>query len=80
MSLNLNQIAMLQKIKSSMDRFHNNHPKFPLFVKAVSNDALVEGTIIEINVTTPEGKSYSSNIKLKEDDIEMIKMLQQLDQ
>ncbi|PWJ48994.1 hypothetical protein [Faecalicatena contorta] len=80
MSLNLNQIAMLQKFKSSMDRFHNNHPKFQLFVKAVSNDALAEGTIIEINVTTPEGKSYSSNIKLKEDDIETIKMLQQLDQ
>lgn len=78
MSLNLNQIAMLQKFKSNMDRFRNNHPKFPLFVKAVSNDALVEGTIIEINVTTPEGKSYSSNIKLKEDDIEIMKMLQQL--
>ena len=27
-----------------------------MFLRAVSQDALVEGTIIEINVTTPEGK------------------------
>ena len=80
MNFNFNQIAMLQKFKSARDRFTNNHPKFPLFIKAVSDNALMEGTIIEINVTTPEGKCYSSNIKLKEDDIEMMQMLQQLDQ
>lgn len=80
MSFNFNQIAMLQKFKSARDRFSNNHPKFPPFIKAVSSDALVEGTLIEINVTTPEGKCYSSNIKIKEDDIEMIQMLQQLEQ
>lgn len=31
-------------------------PKFPDVLRAVSQDALVEGTIIEINVTTPERK------------------------
>ena len=80
MNFNFNQITMLQKLKSARDRFSNNHPKFSPFIKAVSSDALVEGTIIEINVTTPEGKCYSSNIKLKEDDIEMMQMLQQLEQ
>ncbi|MGC4018422.1 MAG: hypothetical protein QM793_03800 [Muricomes sp.] len=79
MNLNFNQIAMFQKFKSSMDRFRRNHPKFPLFVKAVSENALMEGTIIEITVTTPQGKSYSSNVKLKEDDIDLIKTLQQME-
>lgn len=78
--MNLSQIAMLQKFKSAGDRFRSNHPKFPLFVKAVSQDALVDGTIIEINVISPEGKQYSSNIKLKEDDIELMRMIQEMNQ
>ena len=69
--MNLNQIAMLQKFKSSIDQFRSNHPKFPMFVQAVAQDALVEGT-------SPGGKHYSSNIKLKEEDIELMKMIQQM--
>ena len=33
--------------------------------------SLVEGSIIEINVTTPEGKNYCTNVKLKADDMEL---------
>ena len=71
--MDFRQITMMQKIKSGMDRFRfrANHPKFPLFLRAVSQDALVEGSIIEINVTTPEGKNYCTNVKLKADDMEL---------
>ncbi len=80
MNLNLNQITMLQKFKNGLDRFYSNHPKLSPFIKTVSNNALTEGTIIEINVTTPDGKNYCSNIKLKEDDIELMKTMQQINQ
>ena len=69
--MDFRQITMMRKIKSGMDRFRANHPKFPMFLRAVSQDALVEGTIIEINVTTPEGKKYCTNVKLKGDDVEL---------
>lgn len=72
MNMNFNQLAMLQQIKSGMDRFRANHPKFPMFLKAVSQEALREGTLIEINVTTPEGKNYCTNVRLKPDDMELI--------
>lgn len=75
MGFDFNQIAMMQKIKSGMDRFRVNHPKFPMFLNAVAQDALREGTIIEINVTTPEGKNYCSNLKLKSEDIEFLDTL-----
>ena len=42
--MDFRQITMMQKIKSGMDRFRANHPKFPLFLRAVSQDALVEGS------------------------------------
>ena len=58
--MDFRQITMMQKIKSGMDRFRANHPKFPLFLRAVSQDALVEGSIIEI-----------TNVKLKADDMEL---------
>lgn len=72
MNMNFNQMAMLQQIKSGMDHFRANHPKFPMFLKAVSQEALREGTLIEINVTTPEGKTYCTNVRLKPDDMELI--------
>ena len=55
MNMNFNQIAMLQKLKGCLDRFRTGHPKFPLFLKAVSQEALVEGSVIEITVTAPDG-------------------------
>lgn len=71
---------MIQKLKGGMDRFRVNHPKFPLFLNAVSQDALVEGTVVEINVTTPEGRNYCSNLRLKQEDLELIESLKALRQ
>ena len=65
-------------MKNAMDTFRRNHPKFPLFLNAVSQDALVEGTIIEINVTTPEGKNYCTNVKLKSSDLELMETLKNM--
>lgn len=78
MNMNFNQLALLQQLKAGIDRFRMNHPKFPLFLKAVSQEALKEGTLIEINVTTPEGKTYCSNVRLKADDMEFIESLKNM--
>lgn len=78
MNMNLNQLAILQQLKSGIDRFRAGHPKFPLFLKAVSQDALREGSVVEISVTTPEGKNYCSNVRLNADDIELMETLKSL--
>ena len=78
--MDFNQIAMIQKIKSGMDRFRANHPKFPLFLNAVSQNALMEGTVIEITVTTPEGRNYCTNVKLQADDMEFLNSLKSMGQ
>ncbi len=80
MNMNLNQLAMIQKLKGCMDHFRLNHPKFPLFLNAVSQDALVEGAVVEITVTTPEGRNYCSNLKLMQEDLEFIECLKSLRQ
>lgn len=73
----MNPMALL-KLKQSIDEFKTNHPKFPLFIEAAYNNALTEGTIIEFNVKSPDGKNFSSNIRLNEKDIELIKELKNL--
>ena len=78
--MDFNQIAMIQKIKRGMDRFRANHPKFPLFLNAVSQNALMEGTVIEINFTTPECRNYCTNVKLQADDMEFLNSLKSMGQ
>lgn len=78
--MNFNQIAMMQKIQSGLNTFRQNHPKFPMFLKAVSQEALVEGSVIEITVTTPEGKEYCSNLKVKPSDLELVEIFKNMGQ
>ena len=64
--------AKLFQLKSSWDRFTAAHPKFPLFLRAVSgNDVIKEGTIIEVNITTADGRNYSTNVKLSPEDMQL---------
>ena len=76
--MDFNQIAMLQKLKGGVDRFRANHPKFPMLINAVSQNALAEGTIIEINVTSPDGKNYCTNVKLNADDMDLFNSLKSM--
>ena len=70
--------AKLLKLKGAWDIFAQNHPKFPKFMKAIHQNDMQEGTIIEINVTSPDGKILSSNIKLKDSDVTLFGELSEL--
>lgn len=63
--------SALMQLKGEWDSFKMRHPKFILFAKAVCGQALFEGTVVDIKVTTPEGKVINSNIKLKKEDLEL---------
>ena len=63
--------AKLMKIKSSWDLFCSNHPKFPLFLRAASKNAMCEGTVIEIQITQNNGERISTNVKLTDSDAKM---------
>lgn len=73
----MNPMKILQ-LQNAWNRFKKNHPKFPLFLNAIANAELEEGTIIEIKVTAPSGKAYNSNLKLSSSDLELIKGLKEL--
>ena len=78
MAFNFQQLALLQKVKPLVDRFRAEHPKFPLFLKAVQKDGIKEGSVLEITVTSPEGKTYTTNLKLTENDMNLLDMIKNL--
>ena len=62
----------LFKFKGMWDQFTQRHPKFPAFLKAVTQGAITEGSVLEITVTTAEGKVISSNLRVTREDMEMV--------
>ncbi len=70
--MNLQNPAAIFQMMNLWSRFQKNHPKFPKFLSAVVKNGIKEGSIIEIRVTTAEGESYDSNLKVNEEDMEII--------
>lgn len=73
----MNPMNLLQ-LKLAWHRFKENHPKFPRFLTAVYQRGMEEGTTIEFKVTTPSGEELAANLKIKEDDINLFRELQEL--
>ena len=65
----MNPIAMMQAA-GRVKIFQEQHPKAIAFIQSISNGDLREGSVIELKVTTPEGKESVSNIRLTKEDIE----------
>ena len=72
--MNLNPM-MLMQLQQRIQTFQQDHPKFLPFMTAIKNNALEEGTVFAMKVTTPEGKTIESNIRLTTNDIETIRMM-----
>ena len=68
----------IMQVKEAWNVFKSNHPKFPLFLKAASENAIKEGSMIEIQVTSPEGKTLTTNLKLKASDLELMEQLKNI--
>ncbi len=73
----MNPMALLQ-LQEAWKKFKTNHPKFPLFMKAVAKEGIRENAVIEVSVTTPEGKNYRTNVKLTPSDMELIELLKNI--
>lgn len=67
----------LMQIKSAWEQFTGRHPKFASFLQVLAKDGFQEGTIIEITLTHPDGKSISSNMRITHEDIELVNSLRE---
>lgn len=70
--------SAIMKIKSAWDQFTTNHPKFMPFMQAVSREAIGDGTIIEVSVKSPDGKTYNTNMKLTQSDLDLFASIKEM--
>ncbi len=68
----------IMKFKSLWDNFTTRHPKFPMFLNAVLQTGVSEGTVFEIQVKNPNGKEYASNLKITKEDLELFEKLKNM--
>ncbi|MBQ8802923.1 MAG: hypothetical protein IJZ53_04735 [Tyzzerella sp.] len=68
----------LMQFKRLWDEFTGRHPKFPLFLNAVAQNGITEGTIIEVQIKRPDGKEFSSNLKLSKEDMELFQKMKDM--
>lgn len=67
----------LLKLKDRLNMFRKDHPRVGGFMTAVRED-MRPGAVLELKVTSPEGKELVTNIKLNENDIETLRLLANL--
>lgn len=68
---------MLMQMKGMLDEFKRNHPKVPMFFSAAAQ-SIGEGSIIEITVTSPEGKKICTNMKVTESDLRLVEQMKSM--
>jgi hypothetical protein len=64
-------LSAVMRVKGAWDTFTRNHPKLMPFVQAVGREAIADGTIIEVKVTSPQGKEYTTNMKITQSDLDL---------
>ena len=68
------------KIMEAKNKFTANHPKFIAFCNAIFSGGMPEGTIIEITVTKPGQEAITSNMKILQEDLELLDSLKDIAQ
>lgn len=66
------------QFKGMWDEFTSRHPKFPLFLNAVSQHGITEGTVIEVQIKRPDGKEFSSNLKISQEDMALFQKMKNM--
>ena len=69
------EFGNMMKLMNAWKTFQGNHPKFPAFCSSVHHRGLREDSVIEVIVTTPEGEKIETNLKVKESDLELLRLL-----
>lgn len=70
--------GMMLKLGGLWGKFTKNHPKFPQFIKALQSNGIKADTVIDIKITYPDGKTVDSNLKISEQDLQLIEELKKL--
>ena len=70
--------ANIMKIMNAKNKFTANHPKFVAFLNAVFSREMEEGTVIEITLTRPGEEPMTTNMKIQQSDLDLMRERQDM--
>ncbi len=70
--------ANIMKLLGAKKRFEQNHPKFAAFLKAAFDGGIEEGTILEISIQKPGQQRITTNLQVKQSDLELLELLREM--
>ena len=70
--------SAIMKMMNAKNKFSANHPKFVAFLNAVFSRGVEEGTVIEITLTRPGEEPITTNMKVQQSDLDLLKELEEL--
>ena len=68
----------LMKMMAHFKNFQTAHPKAVAFFQSVFSSGIPEGTIMELTVTKPNEAPVTTNIKVTQQDLELIESLKSM--
>lgn len=70
--------GILLKLGGLWSKFSKSHPKFPQFVKAVQKGGVPVDTVIDVKISYPDGNVLDTNLKITEQDLQIIEELKKM--
>lgn len=64
----------MKQMKGNLEQFQQEHPKIIQFLAAASQ-VLDEGSVIEVDLTTSEGKKLCTNMRVSQNDLALVSSL-----
>lgn len=68
----------IMKFAERLKTFDREHPKVVPFLKTAGANAVQEGSVVEMKITSPEGREFVTNIRLTADDLITIGMIREM--
>ena len=68
----------LMKMKKMWERFNAAPPRLLPYFRALGDGYLAEGSVVEVNVTAPDGRSLKCNLKLTGEDLELMNEISEM--
>ena len=73
----MNFTAIMQ-LKNEWDGFKLRHPKFPLFITAAQQKGITEGSVSEMQITSPDGTVLNTNLKVQKAHLDMFQKIKEI--
>ncbi len=75
--MNLNPVEII-RLKTQMKAFQKEHPKFTAFLRYCAENRLEADNVLDVTVRTPNGDQTHANLRLSENDAQLLKSLRAL--